>query len=128
MSSPITIMPSPIGAPSQNKPAGANPRAKSGPGQFDRLLDDCLAEQNIKFSRHANERMQQRGLQMNAAQSQRLEQAMQTVGNKGGRDSLVLLDNLALVVSVPNSTVVTVSDRSNLLENVFTNIDSAVLA
>jgi len=128
MSTPITIMPSPIRAPSTNKPSGTSPSPGAGSGQFDQLLKDCMGGQQVRFSRHANERMQQRDLQMSAAQSQRLEQAMQTVGDKGGRDSLVLLDNLALVVSVPNSTVVTVSDRANLQNNVFTNIDSAVIA
>ena len=50
------------------------------------------------------------------------------VNAKGGRESLVMLDDTALVVSVKNDTVVTVVDREQLKNNVFTNIDSAVIA
>jgi flagellar operon protein len=48
--------------------------------------------------------------------------------SKGARESLVLLDQTAFVVSVPNRTVITVVDKENLKQNVFTNIDSAVIA
>ena len=72
--------------------------------------------------------MQSRGIQFNSNQMQRLESAMTQVGAKGGNDSLVMLDNTALVVSVKNDTVVTVVDREQLRNNVFTNIDSAVIA
>ena len=53
---------------------------------------------------------------------------MQRAAGKGSRDSLVLLDNAAFVVSVTNKTVITVVDRESLKDNVFTNIDSAVIA
>ncbi len=59
---------------------------------------------------------------------ERLQGAVQRAANKGSRDALVLMDNLAMVVSVKNRTVVTVVDKDNLKQNVFTNIDSAVIA
>jgi len=127
MNAPLTIVPSPIS--STSRPQQAREGAPNqGAARFEALLNATLAGRQVRFSRHANERMQQRGLQMTGNQSRRLEQAMQDVASKGGRDSLVLLDQLALVVSVPNNTVVTVADRNNLQHNVFTNIDSAVIA
>jgi flagellar operon protein len=59
---------------------------------------------------------------------ERLESALSQVSAKGGKESLVMLDDTALVVSVKNDTVVTVVDRDQLKNNVFTNIDSAVIA
>ena len=46
---------------------------------------------------------------------------------KGARSSLVLMDKAALVVSVPNRTVITAVDKAALKENIFTNIDSAMI-
>jgi flagellar operon protein len=57
-----------------------------------------------------------------------LQGAVQRAASKGARDALVLMDDLAMVVSVTNRTVVTVVDKDNLKQNVFTNIDSAVIA
>ncbi|PNU21123.1 hypothetical protein C2E25_03570 [Geothermobacter hydrogeniphilus] len=128
MSSPITIMPTPIGRPTSLPTTGAGKNTGINATRFESLLQDRMAGQSVRFSRHADQRLQQRGLRISGEQSQRLQQAMRKVADKGGRDSLVLLDNLALVVSVPNNTVVTVSDRGSLRENVFTNIDSAVIA
>lgn len=82
----------------------------------------------VRFSRHAQERMASRGISMSPEQLTRLNQAVSNVEAKGGRDSLVFLDDKALVVSVKNQTVVTVVDREGLKGNVFTNIDSAIIA
>ena len=53
---------------------------------------------------------------------------VQLAASKGARESLVLMDQTAFVVSVPNRTVITVVDQPNLKQNVFTNIDSAIIA
>ena len=58
----------------------------------------------------------------------RLNGAVQRAAGKGSRDALVLMDDLAMVVSITNRTVVTVVDKESLKQNVFTNIDSAVIA
>ncbi|MEE4254002.1 MAG: TIGR02530 family flagellar biosynthesis protein [Desulfuromusa sp.] len=129
MSDRITIIPQPITAtrpqgPSRNKQAGP----PSGVGSFDQLLQNKIDQGGVKFSKHATDRMQSRGINFSSNQMQRLESAVSQVNAKGGRESLVMLDNTALVVSVKNDTVVTVVDRDQLKNNVFTNIDSAVIA
>lgn len=83
---------------------------------------------SLKFSSHAQMRIQSRQIDLGASDIQRIEGAVQKVADKGGRESLVLMDNTAFVVSVPNRTVITVVDKDNLKQNVFTNIDSAVIA
>lgn len=81
----------------------------------------------LKFSRHASERLESRQISLSPQQMARLEQGITRAAGKGARESLVLLDDLALVVSVKNRTIITAASRQDLRENVFTNIDSAVL-
>ena len=111
--------------PATNRPAAKKPL--QGPS-FDQVLQGTLANRPLSFSQHARQRMQQRGIDLTPEQLGRLHDAVAQVQAKGGRDALVMLDNTALVVSAKNSTVVTVADREQLKNNVFTNIDSAIIA
>lgn len=90
-------------------------------------LKNTELKSSLKFSNHAIERMQSRGISYNPDRLQMLDQAIQKAAAKGSKDTLVLMDDSALIVSVKNNTVVTVMDKNNLKENVFTNIDSTVV-
>ena len=83
--------------------------------------------QQVKFSNHATQRMNYRNIKLDAAQNLRLEEAVSKAADKGLKDSLILLDNNAFIVNIPNKTVVTVVDQTNLKDNAFTNIDGAVI-
>lgn len=127
MTDAINIFPQPVFPGSQ--PTAKRPDRGAATGtNFDALLRDKMAPESVKFSRHASERMQSRGISFNPQQLQRLESAIGQINSKGGRESLVMLDDTALVVSVKNDTVVTVVSKDQLKNNVFTNIDSAVIA
>lgn len=89
--------------------------------------DGSLVEKGIKFSNHAIERMQSRGISFKAEDMSKLNEAVDRAAGKGSKDSLILMNNSALIVSVKNRTVVTVMDQSALKENVFTNIDSTIV-
>ena len=129
MTDRITIIPQPMSPTRPQSPArNRQPGSPSGVGNFDQLLQNKIDSGGVKFSKHATDRMQSRGINFSSNQMQRLESAVSQVNAKGGRESLVMLDNTALVVSVKNDTVVTVVDREQLKNNVFTNIDSAVIA
>lgn len=95
---------------------------------FKQVLGDQIGLGGVRFSKHATQRMQSRGIQMDASELGRLNQAVRMADEKGSRDSLVLLDSAALVVSIKDNTVVTVADKEQLKGNVFTNIDSAIIA
>lgn len=82
---------------------------------------------SLKFSNHAIERMQTRGISYTPERLQKLDDAIKKAATKGSKDTLVLMDDSALIVSVKNNTVVTVMDKNSLKENVFTNIDSTVV-
>ena len=87
----------------------------------------ALDKNFLKFSNHAIERMQSRGISFNPDRLERLEDAVRKAAAKGSKDTLVLMDDSAAIISVKNNTVVTVMDKNNLKENVFTNIDSTIV-
>lgn len=124
----MIIMPGPI-RPAPGATGGASGVGRSQPAvPFDQLLEAQLNGQGVRFSRHAASRMESRGIAFDAGELNRLQSAVDRAQAKGARDSLVMLDDTALVVSVTNQTVVTVVDREGLKDNIFTNIDSAVIA
>jgi flagellar operon protein len=82
---------------------------------------------SLNFSRHLAERIERRRLDLSTDAIDRLSQAVNKVAGKGARDSVVFLDQLALLVNVPTRTVVTAIDTNKMKEGVFTNIDSVVV-
>ncbi len=115
----------PAAAPGTTRP----PSPPATPGAFRDVLAGKLVESGpLKFSGHALDRIQRRGIDVGANELARLEDGVTRAAAKGGRESLVLVDGTAFVVSVPNRTVITAVDREHMREQVFTNIDSAVIA
>lgn len=95
---------------------------------FDEILREAVQkEQAVKFSKHAQTRMRQRNIWLSQDEIDRIGQAIEKAREKGVRDSLVLMGNLAFIVNVPTKTVVTAVDGENVKENIFTNIDGAVV-
>lgn len=82
---------------------------------------------SIKFSKHAGERLEQRAIQLTSEQMTRLEEGTQRAGEKGIKESLVLLDNMAFIVNTQNRTVITAMCQNSGEENIYTNIDGAVI-
>ncbi len=100
-------------------------QAPSGPSFSDVLSQQTSAPQ---FSRHALQRLQQRGIQLDQPTLGRLTDGVQRAASKGSRDSVVFVDGTAYVVSVTNNTVITAVGSEHMHQQVFTNIDSAVIA
>jgi flagellar operon protein len=130
MSDPRThvgrVAPAAPTAPAQAARAGRNAAA---PG-FDALLGSKLAEapQPVRWSAHAVQRLGQRQLAVTPEMQQRLEGAVDRLAAKGGREAIVMMDTLAVVVSVTNRTVITAVDQDGMKDQVFTNIDSAAIS
>lgn len=82
---------------------------------------------SLKFSKHATCRLMDRNIQITANQMERLSNGTMKAQQKGIKDSLVLVDQLAFIVNVPNNTVITAMDRMEAKDNIFTNIDGAVI-
>lgn len=94
---------------------------------FSKVLDQKIPLQGVKFSQHAQDRLRARNINFSANDLANLEGAVNSVAQKGGKESLVMMGDSALVVSIKNRTVVTAMDRTQMKGNVFTNIDSAVV-
>ncbi len=106
-------------------------RRASAPATDPRALAPSSATTSgepLHFSKHALERVQRRGIPLDPTTISRLREGVGRVAGKSARDSLVLVDGTAFVVSVNNRTVITAVGSEHMREHVFTNIDSAVIA
>ena len=81
----------------------------------------------MKFSKHADARLRQRDIALTDEQIKRLTEGTRKAGMKGINETLVLLDDMAFIVNTKNKTVVTAMDQNMNEENIFTNIDGAVI-
>ncbi len=116
----------------KQKPALPGPELP-GEQSFDVVLQkvrrDSLGELNeVKFSKHAQERLEERNIRLDHDDITNLNNAVSLAEKKGANDSLVFLRDMAFIVSVKNKTVVTAMQGESMKANVFTNIDSAVVA
>lgn len=83
--------------------------------------------EELKFSKHADGRLQSRNITLTENQKQRLEDGAKKARGKGIQESLVLIDQLAFIVNVKNNTVITAMSQDETNETIFTNIDGAVI-
>lgn len=99
-------------------------KEQSESASFQNILDIEEAK-TINFSKHAFNRLWDRDLSLSVSQIKRIESGIEKAEKKGINDSLVLVDNIALVVNIKNRTVVTAMPSNN--EKIYTNIDGAVI-
>ncbi len=95
--------------------------------QDGKTFQQVFQDKMIRLSHHAEQRLQQRGIQIQPEQMAKIETAVDKAAAKGAKDSLILINNMALIVNVKNRTIVTAMDGASLQDNVFTQIDSAVI-
>jgi len=88
---------------------------------------DMLRDNLVRLSHHAEERLQQRGIDLSEEQLEKIRSAIDKAERKGAKESLMLMNDLALIVNVKNKTVVTAMDTKAIDDHVFTQIDSAVI-
>jgi flagellar operon protein len=115
--------PAPIGPQQASRPAPAD--VPGAPSFGDAL---AAAGERLTLSRHAQHRVERRGLQLDDQRLARLEGAVNSAAQKGARNSVVMLDDLAVVVDIQQRMVVTAMEREGGRDRVFTNIDSVVIA
>lgn len=104
----------------------------SAPGeaeQFRNLLEQTIARQDsIKFSSHAIDRLRSRNIILGNEDVNRLNAAVNKAEGKGSRDALILMNDMAFVVSIKNKTVITAITDDQMQDKVITNIDSTIIA
>ncbi|MBY0088783.1 flagellar protein [Brevibacillus sp. M2.1A] len=111
----------------------AKATAQTAPGNntlFQQYLTESIGAvtkaEPLSFSQHAVNRLQERGITLERQQMERLESAVEKAAAKGARESLIMMDNVAYVVSIVNRKIITAVDDGSMKDNVFTNIDSAI--
>ena len=97
---------------------------------FNEVLDELKSSREnttLKFSKHADARLNERNISLSGEQLKRLEDGTLQAYRKGIKESLVLLDNYAFIVNTKSNTVITAMDNTKDTENIYTNIDGAVI-
>jgi flagellar operon protein len=95
--------------------------------EFDKLLQNKIGQQDeLKFSKHAQIRIKERNINLTELQKSKISDAVKRAEAKGIKDSLVVVDDIALIINIKNKTVITAANNKDLKENTFTNIDGAV--
>ena len=118
-----------IHSPLVNDPSGLPVRPDRGQTSCNTTFAQALADvQHVRFSNHAQKRLQIREIQLSQDNVERLSTAIDKAEKRGGKNSLVLVDDLAFIVNVQDRLVVTAMDKSSSGEGVFTQIDSVVIA
>ena len=107
------------------------PAAKQQPAQQKNVPSFAAelkrAKSEVSFSAHAAERMKARGIDLSDEELSKLDDAVSKMASKGARESLIYMNDVALVVSIRNRTVITAMDGMSAKDNIFTNIDSAAI-
>jgi flagellar operon protein len=106
--------------PRQNTP-------KAETSGFEKILRDKLQTKELKISAHAKMRMNMRNINLSSEDMKALCSAVDKAEQKGVKSSLILMKDNAFVVSVKNRTLITAMDGESMKDNVFTNIDGAVI-
>jgi flagellar operon protein len=109
------------------QPASTPQRTEAPSSEFARLLREKLDQRSIAVSAHAADRMVRRGIVPSESTINQLQSAFDLASQKGAKEALFLLDDLAVIASVPNRTVKTAMGRDGLQAGVFTHIDAAIV-
>lgn len=104
--------------------------SKTADVSFDEILRQKRFDSDdlgLRFSKHASMRLESRKIELSSEQKERLETGAMKAEAKGMREPLVIVDSYSFIVNVPNKTVVTAMDQKESDENIYTNIDGAVI-
>jgi len=122
------IGPNKVNGKSINPQRDVEKKKTEGTQPFSKILQDKIdSQKQLKFSAHAVKRLEQRSVRLSEHELSRLDNGLKQLDEKGSRNSLILVDDTAYIVSVKNKTVVTALKNAEALNNVFTNIDSVAI-
>jgi flagellar operon protein len=122
------IIPGPAPRP-QGRPVEIPPASSPS---FKSVLDAAgmqraKASEALRFSAHAVQRLQSRNISLSTDDVAKINAMADKAAAKGAKNSLFIMRDVAMVVSIKNRTVITAVDSDSMKENVFTNIDSAAI-
>lgn len=110
----------------KNKPR-INKTISTNKKDFNQILNRIQKNNGLKFSKHAIQRLDNRDIQLSDVQISKINNAVNKAENKGVKEALILMGDTAFIASVKNKTIITTVTSAQLKDNVFTNIDGAVI-
>lgn len=125
-----TIVPSSIAPVSSGQKSGASQKTKAAAQSFGSLLQDKIQEtkqQPVNFSKHAIARAEERGIALTPTLMDKLAGSVEKAQEKGAKNILAFDATQAFIINVPYGRVITTLSQDEMKDNVFTNIDGAVL-
>ena len=85
------------------------------------------AAQTVNFSKHALARAEERGIELTPTLMDKLADSVEKAQEKGANTILAFDASRAFIINIPYGRVITTMSGDEMKENVFTNIDGAVL-
>ncbi|HYE84018.1 MAG TPA: TIGR02530 family flagellar biosynthesis protein [Clostridia bacterium] len=117
----------PIGKPMPSTKPTENRNISKDAG-FDAVFQqELIKHSGVKFSKHATERLQTRNIKLSDEDMSRINEAVNKAAEKGVKETLIIMGNSAFIANVKNKLIITAATEDNLKNNVFTNIDGAVI-
>lgn len=104
-----------------------NQTVKTKKGFASHLQDAISSEKDLTISKHAKYRIEQRNIEISSEKWNKIGEKLDEARQKGVKESLVILDNAALIVSAQNKTVITAMDRDEAESQIFTNINGTII-
>ena len=98
-----------------------------GNKSFQEIFQKIKSGDTVKFSKHASNRLESRNINLTETELTKLNEAVDKADSKGVREALIMMDSKFFIASVKNRTIITAAEKSELKDNVFTNIDGAVV-
>lgn len=98
--------------------------------RFSTLLQQQIEKSEdfgITFSKHAMSRAGERGIEVTPALMSQLAESVEKAQAKGATNILAFDTARAFIINVPHGRVITTMSQREMEENIFTNIDGAVL-
>jgi flagellar operon protein len=117
----------PVGKPSTSERGSQGQRTVTNQGFGSILQQEISKQTEVKFSKHALDRLQDRNIRLTKEDISKINDAVNKAAEKGVKEALIIMGDTALVTSIKNKTVITAATEETLKNNVFTNIDGAVI-
>lgn len=111
----------------QNHPNKINNVAVTSNNSFESVLNKIQSKEEIKFSKHALQRLNDRNVFLTESEMDRINTGVDKARKKGVKEALILMDNKVFLASVKNNIIITAAMEEQLKDNVFTQIDGAVI-
>lgn len=94
---------------------------------FAEILEKVNSSEEVKFSKHAIQRLKQRNIELSDTEVGQIKDALVKAEKKGVKDALIMMNDKVFVANVKSKTIITASTDEQLKDSVFTNIDGAVI-